>query len=98
MNHLRKKVKPQYKLLYKVFKEQYVYDLLLDISLFLTLIHLKEFLGGIQHCVTVVGKYIFDSNIPSVLPLTCDQRNYCCNSGNETKVMNFYKGVLNTFF
>ena len=38
--------------------------------MFPTLIQLKDFLGGIEHCVTVVVKFIFESKIPFVSPLT----------------------------
>ena len=72
MNNLIDKGKTRYKFLYKIFKEQDGYDPLLDISTFSTLIQLKEFIDGVQHCVTVVGKWIFDSTFPFVLPLTCD--------------------------
>ena len=72
LNHVTEKEKPRCKLSYKLFKEQDGYDPLLDISTFSTLIQLKEFIDGVQHCVTVVGKWIFDSTFPFVLPLTCD--------------------------
>ena len=58
MNHVREDGKPRCKISYKLFEEQDVYDPLLDISLFITLVKLKEFLGRIQNCVTVVGKSI----------------------------------------
>ena len=58
MNHVREKVKPQCKLSYKVFKGGKVYDPLLNISKFSKLSQLKDFLGGIQHGVTVVGKWV----------------------------------------
>ena len=51
--------KPRCKISYKLFKEEYGYYPLLDISPFPTSIQLKYFLGGIHHCVTVVGKWIF---------------------------------------
>ena len=40
---------------------------MLDISSFSTLIKLTDFLVGIQHCVTVLDKWIFDINIPFAL-------------------------------
>ena len=43
------------------------YEPFIDIPPFLTLIRLEEFLSGIQHCVTFVGKCIVDSNIQFVL-------------------------------
>ena len=51
LNHVREKGKPQWKLLYKLFGQQDVYDPLLDVSKFPTLVHLTEFLVGIQHFV-----------------------------------------------
>ena len=58
MNHVRENGKPQSKLLYKLFKGEDKYDTLLDINSFPTLIQLKDFLGGIDHCVTVLGEWI----------------------------------------
>ena len=58
---------------YKVFEEQDGYDPLIDISTFTTLIQLTEFLGSIQHCVTSVGKWLFESSIPFSLPITFDK-------------------------
>ena len=49
LDHVREKGKIWFKLAYKLFKETYRCDPLLDIYPFPTLIRLKEFLGGIQH-------------------------------------------------
>ena len=43
---------------------------MLDIFPFPALIQLEDFLGGIQHCVTVVGNWIFDSNFPFAILFT----------------------------
>ena len=48
---------------YKEFEEKYGYDPFIKISTFPTLIKLTEFIDGIQHCVTDVGEWTFDSNI-----------------------------------
>ena len=64
--------KPRWKLLYKVLKEEYEYDPFLDISIYPILMQLKDYFDGIQHCVIVVGKGIFDSNFSFELPLTKD--------------------------
>ena len=45
-----------------------------------------------NHCITVYGKWIFDSNLESSLPLTEASLNYIC-SGNETDEIKFV-GVL----
>ena len=70
LNRVREKRKPRCKLSYNVLKEEDDYYPLLDISLYKTLIQLKYFPGGIHHCVTVVGKWVFDSNFSFTLPLT----------------------------
>ena len=70
MTHVREKLKPWYKLSYKLFKEEYGYYSLIEISPFTTLVMLKYFLGGIQHCITVVGKWVFDIDFTFALPIT----------------------------
>ena len=45
-----------------------------------------------NHCITVCGKWIFDSNLESALPLTEASLNYIC-SGNDTDEITFV-GVL----
>ena len=77
---MRYKGKQQWKLSYKVFEEQDGYDLLFDIYLFPTSIQLKSFLGGIQHCVTVFARWVFDCNIHFAVPITHDNMDYCCTN------------------
>ena len=60
LNRVREKGKPQWKISYKVLKEEEGYDKFLDISTYPTLIQLKYFLGRIYHCVTVIGKLILE--------------------------------------
>ena len=45
-----------------------------------------------DHCITVCGKWIFDSNLEFALPLTKASLNYIC-SGNDTDEITFV-GVL----
>ena len=94
LNIVRGKGTPQCKLSYKIFKESYGYDTLLDIYTYQKLLQLKNVIDGINHYVTVVGKCIFDSNFPFVLPDTKDNLDYCLINENVTKVMNGYKGLL----
>ena len=75
-------------------KEEYVKGMLLEISPYTTLIQLKDCFGGIHHCVTVVGKWIFDSTLIFSLPLTKDNLEYCWINDNEDKGMNGYKVLL----
>ena len=46
-----------------------------------------------NHCINVCGKWIFDSNLESELPLTEASLNYIC-SGNDTDEITFV-GVFN---
>ena len=45
-----------------------------------------------NHCITVCGKWIFDSNSEVAFPLTQDCLNYTCR-GNETDEIKIF-GVL----
>ena len=79
---------------HKKIKEEYGYDPLLEIYPYPKFIWLKCFLGGIHHCVTVVDKWIFDSNFPFELPLAEGKFEYCCLNDNKTRLINGYKVVL----
>ena len=67
-------------IIYNQYLQQYGYDPLLEIYMFSTSIKLKCFLTDIQHCVTVVGKWIFDHNINFELPLTREYMDSCCTN------------------
>ena len=47
---------------------------------------------GTPDCITICGKWIFDSNLEFALPLTRASLNYIC-SGNDTDEITFV-GVL----
>ena len=85
LNHVREKGKPRCKISYELLKYEDGCDPLLDISSYTRLIQLKDYLGGIHHCATVVVKWVFDSNFPFALPLTKDNFDYRCNNDNEKK-------------
>ena len=75
-------------------KEEYGYYTLLEIYTYPKFIPLKYYLDGIYHCVTVVSKWIFDSNFPFSLPLKKYNMEYCFINDKKTNVMNVYKGLL----
>ena len=52
------------------------------------------FIDGIQHCVTVVDKWIFEINNLFTLPLTRDEIDCCVTNDDKAKKVNGYKGVL----
>ena len=77
--------------MYKVFKEEDGYDTLIETYPYPTLMQLKYYLFEIHHCVTVVGKWLFDDNFTFAFPLTKYNLDYCCIIDNETNGTNFCK-------
>lgn len=69
------------------------FQILTDISDYPTTVSLQAVDGGTQHAVTVVGKFIFDSNCERALPLTEESLNHCCST-DTTKgaYMRVYRG------
>ena len=94
LDRVRKRGKPRCKLSCKVLKEKYGYDTLINIYPYIKLIQLEYSIGGIHHCVIVVGKWIFDSNFTFALPLTKENLYYCWINDNKTKGINGYKVLL----
>ena len=45
------------------------YDIMIDISKYFTLVHLMDYLGNVNHSISVVGYWIFDSNYEKELVL-----------------------------
>ena len=45
------------------------YDILTDISEHVTLVHLIDYFGNLNHAISVVGYWIFDSNYEKALVL-----------------------------
>ena len=94
MNSLIDKVKPQWKLSYKLFKEEYGYYPLVNISPFPTLVRLKDFICVFHRFLTVVSKCTVDLDFAFAFPFTIDEIYYFLIDYNETKRMNGYKEVL----
>ena len=68
------------------------YDILQNHSNYPTVRLLLDMVHRADHCITVCGKWIFDSNLEFALPLTKDWLNYIC-SGNDTDKITFV-GIL----
>ena len=39
--------------------------------------------GKEDHCVTILGKWIFDSNLKNAIPLTKESLDLCCSSDDS---------------
>ena len=68
------------------------YDILQNHYNYPTVCLLLDTAHRIDHCITVCGKCIFDSNLESSIPLKKASLNYIC-SGNDTDEITFV-GVL----
>ena len=68
------------------------YDILHNHSNYHTVCLLLDTAHRTDHCITVCGKWIIDSNLEFALPLTKASLNYTC-SGNDTDEITFV-GVL----
>jgi hypothetical protein len=60
------------------------FNILEDVSVYPTVAQLQALDGGCQHAVTIVGRFVFDSNCPRALPLSVETLNYCCSSDDRT--------------
>ena len=68
------------------------YDILQNHYNYPTVCFLLDTSHRTDHCITVCGKWVFDSNLEFTLPLTSAWLNYIC-SGNDTDDITFV-GVL----
>ena len=75
------------------------HPILTDISPYPTLVSLQANDGGIEHAVTVVDNWIFDSNCTRALPLTQDNLDHCCSTkeskGKFKRVFHGYRFMEN---
>ena len=55
------------------------YDILTDISLYVTLVNLMDSLGNVNHAISVVGYCIFDSNYKKTLVLNRESLDIICD-------------------
>ena len=62
-------------------------------SLLPALLRLRDMLEEIPHCVTTVGNYVFDKNVPFALPLTLDTLNESCTDAHLPRGCNGYNDV-----
>ena len=51
------------------YKNKGSYDILSEISIYVTLVQLMDYLGNLNHAISVVGYWIFESNYKIALVL-----------------------------
>ena len=69
------------------------FDILNNISKYVTLVQLMDSVGNINHAVSVVGKWTFDSNYKKVLPLNIDSLNLICAFSDEYYYLEIFQVV-----
>ena len=83
------KVEPKVHYSLSKYKKGY-YDILTDISEHVTLVQLMDYLGNINHAISVVGCWIFDSNCKKALVLNRESLDIiCAPSIGEEQVAKF---------
>ena len=67
-----RKIKCEHKLRYNmnIQKKNYAFDIIKNVSEHVTLVQLMESLGNVNHAISIVGRWIFDSNYKKALCLT----------------------------
>ena len=86
------RVEGEQKLYYnmKMFKQKGYFNILNNISEHVTLVQLKNYLGNMNHSISVVGYWIFDSNYEKALVLNRESLGIICTpSVGEEKVTKF---------
>ena len=68
----RRKIKVEQNLRYniKAWKKNDVFDILKNVSEYVTLVQLMDSLVNVNHAISIVGYWIFDSNYKKELCLT----------------------------
>ena len=78
----RRKIKGEQNLQYNltIWKKHNGFDILNDISEDVTVVQLMESLGNVNHAISVVGYWIFDSNYKKSLCLTQELSDIICSN------------------
>ena len=77
------------------YKNIVSHDILTDISEHVTLLKLLNFFGNVNHAISVVGYWIFDSNYEKVLVLNRESLDMiCAPSAVEEEVAEFKHYLL----
>ena len=88
----RSKTKGEHNIRYnmKVWQKKYDFDILKNVSQYVTFVKLMESLGNVNHAICIVGYWIFDSKYEESLCLTQKTLDVICSpSVGEEQVATF---------
>ena len=76
----RRRIKGEHNLQYNLtlWKKNDAFDILNDISEDLTLVQFMDSLGNLNHAISILGHWIFDSNYEKALCLTQESLDIIC--------------------
>ena len=73
-----------------MFRQKGYFNILNNISEYVTLVHLMDYLGNVNHSISVVGYCIFESNYEKALVLNIESLDIICSlSVSEEQIANF---------
>ena len=77
-NEKKLKVEPRVYYILRKYKKKVSCDILTDISEHVTLVQLMDYLGNVNHAISVVGYWLYDSNYERALVLNRESLNMIC--------------------
>ena len=89
---LKGKQNLQYNL--KIWKKNNDFDILNDISEDVTLVQLMDSLVNVNHAISIVGYWIFDSNYNKSLCLTQESLDIICSTSIGEELVATFRSVL----
>ena len=92
----RRKIKVEHNLRYNltIWKKDDAFDILNDNSEDLTLVQLMDSLGNVNHAISVVGYWIFDSNYKIALCLTQELLDIMCSTSIGEELVTTFQSVF----
>ena len=95
----RRKIKGEQNLQYNltVWKKNDDFDILNDISEYITLVQLMNSLVNVNHVISIVGNWLFDSNYKKALCLTQELLDIICSPSISQKLVAMFRSVFYVF-
>ena len=92
----RRKIKGEQNLRYNltIWRENDTFDILNDISEFFTLVQLMDSLGNMNHAISILGHWIFDSNYKNILCLTQELLDLICSPSIGKELVATFQSVF----
>ena len=77
-----------------IWKENYAFDILNEIIEYVTLIQLMDSLGNLNHTISIVGNWIFDSKYKKAICLTQESSDIICSPSVGEEKFAMFRSVF----